>query len=123
MKQWCFAKVMKILFCIVLAGLIMGTLIMFLWNWLIPGIFHGPEINFIQALGLLALAKLLFGFGGWRRRRCHCNVHGHEGPRGYWKKRWEEKFSKMSPEEKEKFKQGFRRCWSADQEEKQQEGQ
>lgn len=31
-----------------------------LWNWLMPIIFGLPEINLIQALGLMILSGLLF---------------------------------------------------------------
>jgi hypothetical protein len=37
---------------------------MVLWNHLIPDLFHGPELVYLQALGLMVLAKLLVGFGG-----------------------------------------------------------
>ncbi|GAB3926751.1 hypothetical protein [Larkinella terrae] len=41
--------------------------VMRLWNWLVPAVFNGPKIRFVQALGLLFLTRLLvggFGFGG-----------------------------------------------------------
>ena len=125
MKLWCFTKVIKVLFCIILAGVVLGTVTMFLWNWLIPAIFNGPQIKFIEAIGILVLAKILFGFGGWKGRHGHCNCQTRQegGPKGYWKKKWEEKFSKLSPEEKEKFKHSFKRCWGGDYEEPQQTGQ
>src|ERR1700749_3195519 len=71
---------------------------MHLWNWLVPVLFHGPVIDFGQAIGLLVLSKILFGgfghrFGG-RGGRC-----GRDG-RGYWKHRMQERFSNMTPEEK-----------------------
>ena len=31
-----------------------------LWNWLCPSIFGLPKVTFMQALGLIALIKLLF---------------------------------------------------------------
>ena len=34
---------------------------MFLWNAILPGTLHLPEINYWQALGLLVLSKILFG--------------------------------------------------------------
>ena len=54
-----------------------GGVTMLLWNWLVPPIFDGPYITFLQALGLLALAKILLSHGrpwgrwghyGWRER-------------------------------------------------------
>ena len=37
--------------------------LMLLWNWLMPVIFGLAIITFWQALGLLALSKILFGSG------------------------------------------------------------
>ena len=72
---------------------IFGT--MYLWNWLVPELFHGPVINFWQTLGLVALCKILFGGFG----------KGHHGRHNNWKQRMKEKMGHMSPEEKEQFKQ------------------
>jgi hypothetical protein len=38
-----------------------GALVMLLWNWLAPALFGLRLINFWQALGLLALCRILFG--------------------------------------------------------------
>ncbi len=41
-----------------------GASVMLLWNWLLPPLVGWAEVNFWQALGLLALCRLLFsGFG------------------------------------------------------------
>ncbi len=51
----------------VLAFLAVGSLIfMLLWNALLPAIFGLKAIGYLQAVGLLVLAKILFG--GWGRR-------------------------------------------------------
>lgn len=85
------------------AVIIFGYVVMLLWNALLPDIINVSRINFWQALGILVLSKILFGgFGG-----------GHGGKKGgyKWKARMEEKWSAMTPEEKEKFKQEWRsRC-------------
>jgi hypothetical protein len=47
---------------IALAGF--ATAVWQLWNWLLPDLFHVPEIGYWQACGLLGLCWLLFG--GWR---------------------------------------------------------
>lgn len=98
------AWVFKIIAFVIVAGVAMGFVMMFLWNWLVPDLFGGPVITFWQALGLLALTKLVLpSFGGknhWKQKKEH-----------YWKKRYHEKLSKMTPEEQEKFKAGFKkRC-------------
>jgi hypothetical protein len=47
-----------------------GTIVRLLWNWLLPELFGFPEITFWQAIGLLALTRILFGgFGRGCRRR------------------------------------------------------
>jgi hypothetical protein len=55
-----------------------GEVVMRLWNWLLPDLFGVRGINFWQALGLLALSRILFGgFGGPRgprMRRRHKDV-------------------------------------------------
>jgi len=84
---------------IVLFVYLFGELVMHLWNWLLPGLFGLHTIGFWQALGLLLLSRILFGgFGG----------HGHGHGR---RRRMEERWEKMTPEEREKFRQSFRgRC-------------
>ena len=41
-------------------SVILGFPLMILWNWLMPTIFYLDEITFWQALGLNALATILF---------------------------------------------------------------
>ena len=68
---------------------------MLLWNWLIPAVFGWKAIDFWQALGLLVLSRLLFGFrGGW-------------GHRGGWRGRMRERWESMTPEERAKFREGM----------------
>jgi len=42
-------------------ALVFGWLVMILWNWLMPVIFHLGEIGYWQAFGIVILAKLIFG--------------------------------------------------------------
>jgi hypothetical protein len=66
-----------------------GEVVMHLWNWLLPPLFGWRTLTFWQALGLLALCRILFGGLG---------RHGH-GPRG----RRFRGCRNLSPEEREKF--------------------
>ena len=53
-------------------ALLFGIGVMYLWNWLMPGLFNLARIGFWQAFGLILLARLLVG--GWHRgypRRNH----------------------------------------------------
>jgi hypothetical protein len=75
---------------------------MLLWNALLPEIFALPQISYLQAVGLLILARLLFGgIGG--------DLHG--GGRGAGRGRYpfhhgnkfREKWMNMSEEERKEF--------------------
>ncbi|MGA2422313.1 MAG: hypothetical protein ABSG69_19725 [Candidatus Acidiferrum sp.] len=79
-----------------------GEVVLHLWNWLAPALFGWRQITFWQAIGLLALCRILFGgWGGGNRS---------EG-RGRMKERMSERWAQMTPEEREKFRQGWRgRC-------------
>jgi hypothetical protein len=55
-----------------LLAIVMALAVLYLWNWLMPGLFGLREITFLQAFALILLAKILFGgFGGH-----HGNDHG-----------------------------------------------
>lgn len=43
-----------------------GGAVMLLWNWLAPQLFGWHQLTFWQALGLLALCRILFGGLGMR---------------------------------------------------------
>ena len=78
-----------------------GGVVMLLWNWLLPTLFGLPSITFWQAIGLLALCRILFGGFGLRGG----------SPRSRFRRRMAERWEQMTPEERERFSQGFRgRC-------------
>ena len=63
-----------------------GAVTMWLWNWLMPEIFNLPAIGFWQAVGILALSRILFGShvgragrSSWKRARLRHRM-GEEGP-------------------------------------------
>ncbi|SHG75895.1 hypothetical protein [Flagellimonas flava] len=43
--------------------LLAGYVMMLLWNWLMPDLFGLTTIGYWQALGIMLLAKIIFGFG------------------------------------------------------------
>ena len=88
-----------------LAITLLGLVTMLLWNWLIPDLFNGPVITYWQALGLLALSKILFW--GWSGKR-HLQA---PGATPYWKHRFYEKFSNMPAEQREEFKRRMKEKW------------
>jgi len=53
------APVVLLLFALFVA--LGGEVVRQLWNWLLPPIFGLREITFWQALGILALCRILFG--------------------------------------------------------------
>jgi len=60
-------KGMKILMYLILGiviAFLVGYLVMRLWNWLMPELFGVPQVGYWQAMGILVLAKIIFGFGG-----------------------------------------------------------
>jgi hypothetical protein len=92
---------------IVIFSWIGGEVVMLLWNWLAPALFGWRQINFWQALGLLALCRILFGGfgGGCHRSRSRGRMRGRVGERV--SERMAERWERMTPEEREKFRQGL----------------
>ena len=77
-----------------------GEIVLHLWNWLLPPLFGWREITFWQALGLLALCRILFGGFGF-----------HGSGRSNVRRRMAERWEHMTPEERERFRQSWRgRC-------------
>ena len=81
-----------------------GEVVRLLWNWLLPTLFGWRQITFWQALGLLALCRILFG--GFR-------LGGHGSPRSRLRQRMAERWEKMTPEEREKYRQSWRGRWGS----------
>lgn len=95
-KRWIFVLAPIALVAFIAIG---GEVVMQLWNWLLPSLFGWRQVTFWQALGLLALCRILFGSLGGRGS-------GGSGWRRAKGKRWE----RMTPEEREKFRQMSSRC-------------
>jgi hypothetical protein len=100
MKRRRFLRGLKFAPLAALFVALIGLVVMSLWNWLIPAVIGWQRIGFWQALGLLILSKILFG-----------GFHGRHGSHGNWHGRMMERWGKMTPEEREKFRQTMRhRC-------------
>ena len=70
-----------------------GVIVRELWNWLMPALFSGSRpITFWQALGVLALSRILIGGFG-----CHSGRRRH-----------------MSWEDRERFRHGMRSRFGGD---------
>jgi uncharacterized membrane protein len=83
-RRWIFIAPIAILGMLLFIA-IGGEIVLQLWNWLLPPIFGWREITFWQAVGMLALCRILFGGHGF----CRSN-------------------SRRTPEERERFRQVMR---------------
>ena len=110
MKRYWVKKALFIPLIVAVAVFIMGSAVMLLWNAIIPSVFHLDQISFWQAIGLLLLAKILFGgfhghhsrFGKWGHMNSRCNHMSDEERlklREEWKKRCPSDFWKHTKDE------------------------
>jgi hypothetical protein len=74
-----------------------GLVVMKLWNWLTPSLFGWHTLGFAQAVGLLALCRILVGGFG---------MHG--GPRGHMRRHVFERWDSMSEQDRARFRHGMR---------------
>ena len=74
-----------------------GAIVRWLWNWLLPPLFGWHTITFWQAVAMLALCRILFGGLG---------LHNSAGSRA--RRRMMERWEAMTPEERERLRQGMR---------------
>ncbi len=103
MRNWSKRRKLLFLLLVALPGFLLflalgGVVVRQLWNWLLPPLFGFSSITFWQALGLLALCRILFGGFG---------LHG--GPDRHYRRRWEH----MTPEERERVRQRMRERWGS----------
>ena len=100
MKRNWMRRALKFVLFAAVAAAVLSLVTMSLWNWLMPALFGLRAITFWQALGVLVLSRILLG--GFRGRPGHAM---------HWRRRMQERWEQMSPEEREKFRQGAReRC-------------
>jgi len=106
-------------FLMLAAALIMGAIVMLLWNYILTDLTNVRPIKFWQAVGLLALCRILFGnFGGPFRNRRQWRENPGNGSKGenpeqgpFERQSWRGKWMGMSHEERVKFREEMRqRC-------------
>ena len=98
-KRWIWLAPLAILGMLALVAL-GGEIVLQLWNWLLPALFGLHQITFWQALGILILCRILFG-----------RLGGSSSYRRGFRRRMAERWEQMTPEERERFRQGMRgRC-------------
>lgn len=78
---------------------LLGGVVMWLWNAILPAVTGVDPLTYWQALGLLVLSRILFGgfrFGGrphrhqpapWRDKWANMNAEDREHFKAEWKKR------------------------------------
>jgi hypothetical protein len=98
-RKWIFVVAPLALALFIAIG---GEVVLKLWNWLLPAMFGWRQITFWQALGLLALCRILFGGFG---------AHGPYRPD--FRRKMAEKCERMTPEEREKLHQQLHDRWGA----------
>ncbi len=74
----------------------LGLAVMLLWNWTLPALFGVRAIEYLQAVEVLVLARVLFG-----------TLRGGRGTCGHWRGRMMERWDQMTPEERTKFREGL----------------
>ncbi len=81
---------------VIAALFLFSWIVMELWNFvLVPTLNAGP-LNFWQAMALLALSKILFGGPRF-------------GPPPFARRKWKSRMRHMSPEDRERMKEEWRR--------------
>lgn len=109
-------KVLKVIGFVILGSAVVigfGFVVKGLWNWLMPELFGLKEINYWQGLGILLLAKILFGSigGNTSSKSKDSESDGvrraigqalHEGMQQEFYKEYDKKHSQVPQEECEK---------------------
>ena len=90
-KSWWLHGLKFVLF-VVAAVLVLGAVVMGLWNWLMPDLFGWRTISLWQAVGLLVLSRILLGGLLGRRHGMH------------WRERMAMRWDHMSDDERAKFR-------------------
>jgi hypothetical protein len=96
--------VFELPFIIIAAVLLLGIIVMWLWNFIFPSALHAERITYWQAVGLLVLCRILF-FGFRRPYGTRPGMWRGTGP--HWRQKW----MNMNDEERAKFVEEWKkRC-------------
>jgi hypothetical protein len=87
-------------------AVLFGFIVMWLWNWLLPGLFGFSTITFWQGVGIVILAKIIFGsFGHGHGGRSHS--HPHHRCKNHSKQKWFDKWELYDEFWKEEGEKAF----------------
>lgn len=101
-----------------IAALVLGGLVMLLWNAILPALLDISPIRYWQAVGLLLLCRILFGnFGGrmgggpgrWNRNLQNDEPGSEDNKQPFGGGPWRGKWMNMTSEERLKFREEMRR--------------
>jgi len=88
--------------------LMASALVQWLWNLLLPHLLNVPRIRYWEALGLLALSRILFG-----------GFHFRKPSSSSYRAGFREKFMHMSEEERQQFREQWKnRCRPRDEDDR-----
>ncbi len=79
---WFVGMVFARLLFIVVFALVLAIFVVWLWDWLMPALFGLGPITYLQAVGLMILARLVLGTFG----------HGFRGHGWHHRRPWPERF-------------------------------
>ncbi len=99
MRQRRMFRILKVATIAILALGVFGLLVESLWNWLMPALFGVRTITYWQALGVWILSRVLLG-----------GFHPRASSR-HWRARMIDRWERMSPEERERFRERLRHRW------------
>ncbi|MEJ7677347.1 MAG: hypothetical protein WKG06_05630 [Segetibacter sp.] len=88
----------------IVMALVLGLIVMLLWNAVLAPVLHVSTLSYWQAVGLFILSRILFG--GFRRGG---NFQGKPGWSGG--PPWRQKWMNMSEEERAKFRKEWTKRW------------
>jgi hypothetical protein len=87
------------------AALLLGLIVMLLWNAILPQVVNAAPLSYWQAVGLLVLCRILFG--SFFKGRPQFNSRSGWRGGAPWRSKW----MNMSEEEKAKFREEWKkRC-------------
>ena len=92
-------KIPFVIAIVAAAVFVVSSVVMLLWNNILPAVLHVGVITFWQAAGIILLCKILFS--GFRGRRMGGMM---------WKKQMFGKWQDMTDEEKEMFRSRMQYC-------------
>ena len=82
--------------------LVLAALVKLLWNYALPPLLGIKIITYWQALALFLLSRILLGRISFTSPGSHA---------AGWKKPWRTKWMQMTPEERKKFQEEWRKRW------------